>query len=299
MCSQPGWKLWSLVIVLTVALCGCPSGDKSSSKGRSSGGGNKSSSKSTDGGKSDGSEVSTEGWGNLKGKFIVVGAPEPAKVKVTADPQYCGKYDLVDESVVAGPNGELANVILLPYVKRGDQPPTPHESYAADADATVLLNNLHCRFEPHVATLRTSQTLDIKNSDTVGHNTKIDVKSPNTAFNSIIPPGDTKDVKMEAAERLPVHVSCSIHPWMKAYLVVTDTPYVGVTGKDGEFEIKDLPAGKHTFIVWQEKAGYLSDVEVDGKATKWTRGRVEVVIKDKETTDLGEVKVKYEDMTGS
>lgn len=33
--------------------------------------------------------------------------------------------------------------------------------------------------------------------------------------------------KME--ERLPASVSCSIHPWMTARLLIRDNPYTGVT----------------------------------------------------------------------
>ena len=37
-----------------------------------------------------------------------------------------------------------------------------------------------------------------------------------------------------------------------------------VTDENGEFEIKNLPAGKHTFQIWQEAAGYVDEVKQDG-----------------------------------
>jgi hypothetical protein len=33
---------------------------------------------------------------------------------------------------------------------------------------------------------------------------------------------------------------------MSGYIVVVPTPYSAVTDKDGNFEIKDIPAGKYT-----------------------------------------------------
>ena len=42
------------------------------------------------------------------------------------------------------------------------------------ASDEVVLDNKDCRFEPHVAVVRTSQKLALKNSDPVGHNSKID-----------------------------------------------------------------------------------------------------------------------------
>ena len=297
------------VAILSLCLFGCGGGNQPSGGGSSSSGGGSSStgdgSSSDDGGvesdgdaaddsASDGSEeVSTEGWGHLKGKFLVKGAPEPKKISVTADVAFCGKFTLVDESVVAGPDGELANVVLMPYVKRGDAPPTPHDSYNDSAEATVVLDNQGCKFHPHVTLLRTTQTLLIKNSDEVGHNTKID--SPNNPINPIVPPGQELEEKgFTEAERLPASTSCNIHPWMNAWLVVTESPYAAVSGENGEFMIENLPAGKHTFVVWHEKGGYVSDVSIGGKSESWSRGRVDIVIKDGETTDLGEVTIAYD-----
>jgi hypothetical protein len=39
---------------------------------------------------------------------------------------------------------------------------------------------------------------------------------------------------------------------MSGYVVVTPTPYFAVTDKDGNFEIKNIPAGKYTLKTWSE-----------------------------------------------
>jgi hypothetical protein len=57
---------------------------------------------------------------------------------------------------------------------------------------------------------------------------------------------------------------------MKGFWVVVDHPYATVTAADGTFEIKNLPAGEHEFIVWQEAAGYIERsliVKVTDKGT--------------------------------
>ena len=76
------------------------------------------------------------------------------------------------------------------------------------------------------------------------------------------------------------------------------SPYMAKSDDKGEFLIENLPAGKHTFTVWHEKGGYVQDVDVDGESESWSRGRVEVIIKDGETTDLGEVTVTYDSLSG-
>jgi hypothetical protein len=59
-----------------------------------------------------------------------------------------------------------------------------------------------------------------------------------------------------------------------------DHPYAAVSGPNGEFEIKDLPAGEHSFRVWAEGAvGHYLD-----------RGR-KVTIKPGQTETI---EIKYE-----
>ena len=83
----------------------------------------------------------------------------------------------------------------------------------------VVLDNKNCRFEPHVMVMSTSEKLVIKNSDPVGHNSKLEpVKNP--AFNSLIPAGQQVDDPLSKEETLPVKVGCSIHPWMGAWIIV-------------------------------------------------------------------------------
>ena len=35
---------------------------------------------------------------------------------------------------------------------------------------------------------------------------------------------------------------------------------MAVSGEDGTFEIKNIPAGKHEFQLWHEVPGYIEDV---------------------------------------
>jgi len=229
-------------------------------------------------------------WGTLKGRIVYGGTPpEAVKAKITKDEAFCGQFGVLDEELLVGADGSLINAVVSLYPGRGDDAPAVHPSYAETAEAKVPLNNKGCRFEPHICLLRTTQTLLIGNKDEVGHNTKVDTFS-NDPINPIIPAGGQTEARFSEAERVPIPVSCSIHPWMKGYLVIRDHPYTAVTNEKGEFEIKNLPVGKWTFHFWQEKSGNLSDVTVGGKQTEWSRGRVELEIKPG-VNDLGEIKV--------
>ncbi|MBC8352233.1 MAG: methylamine utilization protein [Planctomycetes bacterium] len=230
-------------------------------------------------------------WGDLKLTFVYDGtAPVATSISVNKDPQYCGPFGLVDEQLVVNKeNGGIANVIAYIYTRTGPKPAV-HPDYAATANAKVVLDNKKCRFEPHVALLRTSQTLVLKNTDAVGHNTNYSTFS-NPPQNILIPSSGQVEKKLTLAERLPAKVACNIHPWMTAWLVVQDTPYAAVSNKNGELVIKNLPVGKWTFQFWQESGGYVASVKQDGKATEWKRGRVEITI-EPGMNDLGEIKYK-------
>ena len=299
------WKL-PQILALIAAACfvapGCQpaettsggGGGTAASSGSSDDGGSSSESDEGDASETDGSGDTAaapplEGWGSLTGKFVFAGDPAaPAKLTITKDQEYCGEHDLVDESLVVGEEGKgVANVVVHLYVGRNDAAPEAHPDYAEAAAAEVLLDNKNCRFEPHVCFVQPGQTLKIGNSDSVAHNTKID-SVVNPAMNQTLPPEQTIEQTFQRPESKPAKVSCSIHPWMSGYVAVRDTPYGVVTGEDGTFEIKNLPAGEWTFQVWHESLD-VNKVQVDGESATWSRGRFTATIQPDATEDLGEL----------
>ena len=51
-----------------------------------------------------------------------------------------------------------------------------------------------------------------------------------------------------------VRVFCNIHSSMSAMIVVLATPYYATTGKDGSFEIPEVPPGHYQLSVIHERA---------------------------------------------
>jgi hypothetical protein len=230
--------------------------------------------------------ASSAEWGNLSGRFVFEGtAPTPAKINVDKDVQVCGNHNLTDESLIVGDKGGVANVVV--WVRTKDI--SVHPDYAAAANEKVVLDNHNCRFEPHVLGMRDTQKLEVKNSDSVSHNTNAALTEK--PFNVIIAANTASEVGSEKAELLPAKVTCNIHPWMTGYLLVRPDPYFAISDKDGKFEIKNLPAGSEIeFQVWHEKSGYVTKAKVDGKDAGWTRGRFKKTIKPG-NNDLGDIKV--------
>ena len=233
------------------------------------------------------SEESSEaaGWSTLSGRFAYVGTPPmPAKIRADKDPEVCGKHQLFDESIVVGPDGGLANTVVFLRTSK----PNVHPDYEASAAAQVVLDNHNCRFEPHVQVLRTSQTLLVKNSDPVGHNSNFAAANNGTP-NPSIPAGAGIEQKFPKPEAMPVKIGCNIHPWMGGWLIVRNDPYAAVSDSHGRFKIEKLPAGTELeFQLWQEKATFLKGVELAGApgVKVDSKGRFKVKLQPDQTLEL-------------
>ncbi|MGI9471871.1 MAG: hypothetical protein ACR2NZ_10085 [Rubripirellula sp.] len=68
-----------------------------------------------------------------------------------------------------------------------------------------------------------------------------------------------------------------IHPWMKGYVILRDTPYMAVSDEDGFLQLKNLPVGTHKVRFWHERVGWFRDVNYAGPKVD-RRGCLEVEI---------------------
>jgi plastocyanin len=224
-------------------------------------------------------------WGTLKGRFVFGGeAPAAAALKIDKDVEVCGKHNLVNEEVVVGDGKGVANVVVFVRDKKVKVKP---ELEAAAKESKPVLDNLNCRFEPHVLFVQVGQELTIKNSDPVGHNSNI-ATVKNAPSNNLIPASGQVTTTFKSDEAVPAQVTCNIHPWMKGWLVVRDNPYATVSAADGSFEIADLPAEEVELQFWHEKAGYLGEMTIGGKKEKVSKGRKKMKIAAGDN-DLGEI----------
>jgi len=204
----------------------------------------------------------------------------------------------------AGADGKQTLTITLEIEKGwyiyanpvGDEDFEPNKTrVTVKAKDKVELDNKCCHFTPHVQMLRTTQTLVVKNSDPIAHNSNLQGFT-NPGANPLIPAMKDVELTFPAEESLPITASCKIHSWMKGYVVIRSNPYMAVSDAKGNFTIKDLPAGKDLeFQLWQEKAGYLKNVSFKkGKADSKGRFKIKLTAGD---TDLGDMKVPAADFS--
>lgn len=175
-------------------------------------------------------------------------APKMPSLQMGAD-AFCASQHAgapaVDEEVVVGPGGELANVIV--FVKETPAAPAP--------SAPAVLDQRGCKYIPHVSAVQVGQTIQIKNSDDTLHNVHA-MPEVNRQFNEGQPvKGMVSSKKFDKVEMKPFRIKCDVHGWMKSYMAVLPHPYHGVSQGNGTFSIANLPPGSYTLVAWHEKYG--------------------------------------------
>jgi hypothetical protein len=187
---------------------------------------------------------------SITGKVSFDGTPPKMKsIKTDADPvcaQMHADTPLKSEEVMVNDNGTLKNVFV--YIKSGVK-----GDYPCPKDP-VVIDQKGCHYDPHVFGMHTGQLLLIKNSDDTLHNIHA-LPNNNDEFNKGQPAGSQDLKKTFKNQDVMVHFKCDVHPWMSAYVGVLPYPFFSVTGSDGTFAIKDLPAGDYEIVAWHEKYG--------------------------------------------
>ena len=128
----------------------------------------------------------------------------------------------------------------------------PDKKFDAPKDH-VVVDQKKMEFLPHVVVVLQGTTVDFSNSDPVGHNVYWPSISGNKKLTHNLgtwPKGEKKSFQFTDLGVAPL--LCNVHPEMSGYVVIVSTPYFAVTDKDGNYEIKNVPAGKYTLKTWSE-----------------------------------------------
>ena len=155
--------------------------------------------------------------GDIKGKVAAPGMRSPANIAVYID-------------TIAG---------------KTFPPPAQH----------VAMDQVHMAFSPHVVVVLKGTAVDFLNEDTVAHNVYWPAINHDKKLAHNLgtwPQGAKKSFTFNDLGDVPL--LCNVHPDMSGYIIVVPTPYFALTGPDGSFDIKDVPAGQYTLKTWSEEA---------------------------------------------
>jgi hypothetical protein len=156
----------------------------------------------------------------------------------------CGDTVPDETMVVAGDGGLRYAVLTLDGIARGRTP---------EPEAVTVIDNVGCRFVPHVASASVRQWLLFRNSDPILHNADGRLAGK-TLFNVALPKG--REVRRPLVEPGLLEITCDVrHTWMRGYVLVVEHPYHAVTDAEGVYEIRDVPPGRYTVRLWHERLG--------------------------------------------
>ena len=211
--------------------------------------------------------ASSEGF-SVSGVVIFEGkAPRPRVIDTRTDDDFCeamyADTPLYADGASIGPKGEFADIFVwIDTPPAGNYPPP---------ESPVLLDQKGCRYTTYVFGMMVGQTLMVRNSDDTTHNVRGFARA-NRPFNFGQPPGLKPRTRVFKNPEFPLKIKCDVHAWMRSFCFVMEHPFFAVTGEDGSFEIKNVPAGTYILKAWHEKLGEL-DQEItvaDASASKAT-----------------------------
>lgn len=190
--------------------------------------------------------------GRIAGVVHVSGhIPARTPLDRRADP-FCAQHRQLSAAVIAD-GGKLRDVFV--GIATGQISGSNGSTASARATAPATITQTGCMYQPRVIGVLPGQAIAISNGDATLHNVHA-YDQKRTLFNLAQPPRSpavTRHAPKKAGEI--VTLKCDVHPWMRAYAVVTDNPHFAVTGDGGTFSIDHVPPGTYRIEAWHPVLG--------------------------------------------
>ncbi len=127
--------------------------------------------------------------------------------------------------------------------------PTAH--VAAPKPALFRIYTSNKTFDPESIVIPLGSTISFPNKDEILHN--VFSVTPGSEFDlGLYGEGASADYKFQKTG--VILINCNAHHVMQANVLVVDTPYYTHPGKDGRFELANVPAGGGKLVAWHPRA---------------------------------------------
>jgi hypothetical protein len=109
----------------------------------------------------------------------------------------------------------------------------------------------HKNFDPHLLVIQVGTAVQFPNKDPFLHNvfSLFDGKRFDLGFYEA---GSSKTVHFDRPG--VSFLFCNIHPEMSAAVVAIDTPYFGISGREGRVSVPNVPEGRYQLNVWYQRS---------------------------------------------
>lgn len=187
--------------------------------------------------------------GSIKGTIKASSKPDET-VTVNKDNAHCGDKLPAEKFIIGGDGGLKNAVVMLKGIAKG-------KDFASKDDHVV--SNKDCKFTPHVMVARAGASMKVRNDDPLLHNSHfylIEGEKKKNIINLALPKQGLEISKPKILAKAGLlSLTCDAHDFMQGWIWVLEHPYAVVTGSDGSFELKDVPAGSYKLTVWHEALG--------------------------------------------
>lgn len=201
-------------------------------------------------------------FGTIGGEVRFTGTVPPPKKILTTDGGTLLHSDLVVDPKTKG----LRHVVVV-------LENAPAQPKAKKANS-VLVDQRDMVFLPRVVAIRSGQKVRFENNDLCNHSVMASSTLSANQFNVVAASNQPYEHVFEA-QKLPIQIGCSFHPWMRAWVYVVPHPWFAMTDAQGKFRIERVPSGK--YLVWLRHAdsGMQERQQVQVEAGKTVQLKIE------------------------
>jgi hypothetical protein len=173
--------------------------------------------------------------------------PADTVIQLPPDAQGCGQR-ITDHRVVRTGTRIGGAIVWLTDIRSGKPLPIARRFELANED---------CMLTPQVQAVVAPATLNVVSEDVALHRDHI-INVGTGELEAIAPFNDNGEVVpfdslLTGTEQL--EITCELHPWAKAHILVFDHPYFATSEKTGTFSIDDIPPGTYHVKAWHPLLG--------------------------------------------
>lgn len=117
-------------------------------------------------------------------------------------------------------------------------------------ESKAVIDQINKEFEPQVSVVQAGTAISFPNNDNILHH--VYSFSKTKSFDLPLYAGTPSEPVVFDTPGL-VTLGCNIHDWMRAYVVVVDTPFYEISNHNGSVEISDIPFGEYVLEVWHPR----------------------------------------------